>query len=74
MQNELLEYESWKVNKCQALTIRGFQVKITHQKIMNRFTFCNDSRNAQWSFIAQNGMEKAPKSTVFSRIFNNGNL
>ena len=29
---------------------------------------------AQWAFIAQNGMEKAPKSTVFSTIFNNGNL
>ena len=30
--------------------------------------------SAQWAFIAQNGMEKAPKSTVFSTIFNNGNL
>ena len=30
--------------------------------------------HAQWAFIAQNGMEKAPKSTVFSTIFNNGNL
>ena len=29
---------------------------------------------AQWAFIAQNGMEIAPKSTVFSTIFNNGNL
>ena len=39
--------------------------------------FRNSNRhvlNAQWAFIAQNGMEKAPKSTVFSTIFNNGNL
>ena len=30
--------------------------------------------SAQWAFIEQNGMEIAPKSTVFSTIFNNGNL
>ena len=33
-----------------------------------------DNDKSQWAFIAQNGMEIAPKSTVFSTIFNNGNL
>ena len=29
---------------------------------------------AQWAFIARNGMEKAPKSIVQFRNFNNNNL
>ena len=40
----------------------------------NQFLFIVLIAMAQWAFIAQNGMEKAPKSTVFSTIFNNGNL
>ena len=30
--------------------------------------------NAQWAFLAQNGMEKAQKSTVFYTYFYNGNF